>query len=102
MGFAGIWESWKTPNGLGLETFAILTTSANPLISTIHDRRPVILHPDAYSLWLDKDVKSPEQVNNRYGDFIVTFASLMDTEEKGSHVISPTWRPNGIRCVDMK
>ena len=47
-------------------------------------------------------VKSMDAVNNRYGDDTVTFASLMDTEEKGSHVISPAWRPDGIRCVDIK
>jgi len=47
-------------------------------------------------------VRAMDSVNNRYGDFTVTFASLMDTEEKGSHVISPAWRPGGIRCVDIK
>ena len=47
-------------------------------------------------------VNAMDAVNNKYGDFTVTFASLMDTEEKGSHVISPAWRPDGIRCVDIK
>lgn len=47
-------------------------------------------------------VRAMDAVNNRYGDDTVTFASLMDTEEKGSHVISPAWRPDGIRCVDIK
>ncbi|MBI5589891.1 MAG: SOS response-associated peptidase [Deltaproteobacteria bacterium] len=66
MGFAGIWEAWKTHEGSFLETFAILTTSANPLIATIHDRMPVILHPDAYALWLDKDVSNPKQLQSLY------------------------------------
>jgi DNA polymerase-4 len=47
-------------------------------------------------------VNAMDAVNNKYGDFTVTFASLMDTEEKGSHVISPAWRPDGIRCVDVE
>ena len=47
-------------------------------------------------------VRAMDAVNNRYGDFTVTFASLMDTGEKGSQVISPAWRPGGIRCVDIK
>jgi DNA polymerase IV len=47
-------------------------------------------------------VRAMDAVNNRYGDEIDTFASLMDTEEKGSHVISPAWRQDGIRCVDIK
>ena len=47
-------------------------------------------------------VATMDEVNNRYGDFSVTFGSLLDTEEKGSHVISPAWRPEGVRCVDVK
>ncbi|ABB31675.2 DNA-directed DNA polymerase [Geobacter metallireducens RCH3] len=46
-----------------------------------------------------------DQVNDRFGDFAVTFGSLLDKErrqEKGSHVISPAWRPEGIRNVDVK
>lgn len=66
MGFAGIWETWKTPEGAFIETFAILTTSANPLIAPIHDRMPVILHPDTYGLWLDKDVNNPGQLHPLY------------------------------------
>lgn len=41
-----------------------------------------------------------DAVNNKYGDFCVTFGSLLDIEEeKGSFVISPAWRPSGIRNV---
>jgi DNA polymerase-4 len=50
-------------------------------------------------------VEAMDEVNDRYGDFSVTFGSLLDGEkakEKGSHVISPAWRPNGIRNVDVK
>lgn len=45
LAFAGIWDSWKTPEGETLETCAILTTTANSLIAKLHDRMPVILHP---------------------------------------------------------
>lgn len=41
-------------------------------------------------------------VNDRYGDFSVTFGSLLDNEEKGSFVISPAWRPEGVRNVTVK
>jgi DNA polymerase IV len=44
-----------------------------------------------------------DAVNARFGD-AVTFGSLIDGEEstKGSHVISPAWKPEGIRNVDVK
>src|ERR1039457_1306252 len=47
-------------------------------------------------------VGAMDAVNNKHGDFCVTFGSLLETEEKGSHVISPAWRPDGIRKVDVK
>lgn len=43
-----------------------------------------------------------DEANNRFGDFTVTFASVLETEEKGSHVISPAWLPDGIRRVDVR
>lgn len=44
-----------------------------------------------------------DEVNRRFGDFTVTFASLLpDAERDGSFVISPAWRPSGIRNVEVK
>jgi DNA polymerase-4 len=46
--------------------------------------------------------RAMDQVNDRYGEFSVTFGSIRaDDEQKGSFVISPAWRPEGIRCVDV-
>jgi DNA polymerase IV len=42
-----------------------------------------------------------DEANDRFGEFTVTFGSVLETEEKGSHVISPAWRPDGIRRVDV-
>jgi len=42
-----------------------------------------------------------DQVNDRYGEFCVVPASLLPVKGKGSHVISPAWRPEGIRHVGV-
>jgi putative SOS response-associated peptidase YedK len=47
-----------------LETCAILTTAANALAATIHDRMPVILDPSDYDLWLDPGMKNVKAVPN--------------------------------------
>ena len=56
MAFAGLWESWMGPNGEEQETAAIVTTTASPSITHIHDRMPVILAPEAFDFWLDPNV----------------------------------------------
>jgi putative SOS response-associated peptidase YedK len=66
MCMAGLWESWKVPDGGELETFTILTTSANKLVAPIHDRMPVILHPDTFSIWLSHNMHNPEQLQQLY------------------------------------
>ncbi len=50
----------------------------------------------------EKMTQAMDAVNNKLGDFTVTYGSLLQTEEKGSHVISPAWRPDGIRNVGVK
>jgi putative SOS response-associated peptidase YedK len=66
MCLAGIWETWKAPDNSVIETFAILTTAANKLTATLHDRMPVVLHPDDFPLWLSRNMHDPEQLQQLY------------------------------------
>ena len=50
--FAGIWESWKSPEGKLVESCSVLTTAPNELVAEVHDRMPVILPVQHYKLWL--------------------------------------------------
>ena len=56
MPLAGIWESWRSPAGEVLESCAILTTAANAAVAPIHERMPVILTPDSFAPWLDRNM----------------------------------------------
>jgi DNA polymerase-4 len=40
--------------------------------------------------------------NDLYGEFTVMFGSLLEQKGKGSHVISPAWRPEGVRSVAVQ
>lgn len=47
-------------------------------------------------------VRSMDSINDRFGEFTVTYGSLLRNRDKGSHVISPAWRPSGIRNVEVR
>ena len=56
--FAGLWERWRDPSGQWVKSCSILTTTPNAVTSAVHDRMPVILHPDSYDLWLDPGMQN--------------------------------------------
>jgi DNA polymerase-4 len=44
-----------------------------------------------------------DSINDRFGRMSVTFGTLLPGKEKaGSHVIPPSWRPDGIKSVDVQ
>jgi putative SOS response-associated peptidase YedK len=53
---AGMWESWKDPNGLVIHSFTIITLPANDFMSNIHDRMPAILLPEIENLWIESEI----------------------------------------------
>lgn len=58
--FAGLWDEWKDEQGHSIRSFTIITTDPNQLMSSIHDRMPVILHPSAEQEWLADELKPEE------------------------------------------
>lgn len=52
IGFAGIYETWKSESGEVLWSVAILTQEARPEIAFVHDRMPVFVHRKLRNLWL--------------------------------------------------
>lgn len=55
--FAGIWDCWRDRNGTAVETCSILTTTANLVTRSVHDRMPVILDRISFELWLDPGMR---------------------------------------------
>jgi len=61
-GFAGLWEHWEGEDGSVIESCTLLTTQPNELLRSVHNRMPVILQPEDYSLWLDPEVEDAAQL----------------------------------------
>ena len=47
---------------LVIESCTIVTTSANRMMSEMHERMPVILAPNDYATWLDPSVEDPQSL----------------------------------------
>src|SRR6516162_2309392 len=55
MALAGLWETWRSPAGERLRSFAIITTRPNELCAELHNRMPVILGPERWPAWLGEE-----------------------------------------------
>lgn len=62
MSFTGIWER-ATINDEVIESCAIITTESNALVSSIHNRMPVIISHEFFDTWLKPDELTTE-INN--------------------------------------
>jgi putative SOS response-associated peptidase YedK len=64
MGLAGIYESWKQPDGQKLWSAAILTQEARSDFSYIHDRMPVLLTQEMQDVWITAPASPLDDVLN--------------------------------------
>jgi putative SOS response-associated peptidase YedK len=60
--FAGLWETWHSPDGAEIKSATIITTSPNNLIAKVHNRMPVILPIDSHDTWLSLEEKSNQEL----------------------------------------
>ncbi len=52
MALAGLWESWRAPDGSILRSVTIITMEANEMMRPIHHRMPMILGSKDWREWL--------------------------------------------------
>lgn len=61
---AGLYDTWISPDGRKVGSFAILTCDPNPLLAELHDRMPVILRPEDEAEWLNRGVYDRERLQS--------------------------------------
>jgi putative SOS response-associated peptidase YedK len=62
LGFAGLYDTWRSRDGHELKTCTIITTTPNAVMAPIHTRMPVILLPDQEEAWLDPAMTEPPEI----------------------------------------
>ncbi len=86
--FAGIYSIWTNPKtGKDIKSFAIITTSPNDLMESIHNRMPVILNKTEEEAWLNPDMVEIDEIKK----FLKPFnKNLMKAYPISSDVNKPT------------
>jgi putative SOS response-associated peptidase YedK len=57
LAMAGVFEAWRASGADEWQlSCCVITTSANALMRRVHDRMPVLIAPEQWSLWLDRGV----------------------------------------------
>jgi putative SOS response-associated peptidase YedK len=60
--FAGLYDTWKGPDGTMLATYTIITCEPNALLKEVHNRMPVILSQKNEERWLSRDPPIPQEL----------------------------------------
>ena len=92
--FAGLWETWKAPDGEAVRSCTIITTKPNDFVAPIHNRMPVILSEETEALWLDPIT---EQADTLSPLLVPSPSEYMDCYEVSNFVNSP--KNDGSECI---
>ncbi|WP_299088466.1 SOS response-associated peptidase [uncultured Metabacillus sp.] len=92
--FAGLWEQSNLGDEKPLYTCTIITTTANELTKDVHDRMPVILPPETYERWLNRDFQNLDTLHSFLSPYE---ANLMDAYPVSNIVNSP--RNDNAKCI---
>ncbi|MNF63164.1 putative SOS response-associated peptidase YedK [compost metagenome] len=79
LAIAGLWTTWRNPEGQQITSCALLTKEAAPSIHAINDRMPVILAPEQFDLWLSPNTPGEqvqEAIASARQDFVGHAVSL--------------------------
>ncbi|AZU62045.1 SOS response-associated peptidase [Neobacillus mesonae] len=90
---AGIWEQWKSPEGEAIFSCSMITTTPNQLMTDIHDRMPVILHPENEKTWLNPAITDTK--------FLQQFFVPYDEAQMEAYEVSPLVNSPRNNTIDL-
>ncbi|NHJ84446.1 MAG: SOS response-associated peptidase [Asgard group archaeon] len=93
--FAGIWDKWKDSEGSKIESFSILTTEPNSVMTPIHNRMPVIIPPKNFDIWLNPEIDDDNTLKPMLKPYD---GEKMKAYPVSTYVNSP--KNKGIQCIE--
>jgi putative SOS response-associated peptidase YedK len=100
MAFAGLWETWRGPQGKPLLepllSFSIATTAPNTTVAPFHNRMPVVLAEERqWDTWLDPEAAPAELIqllapaDNDLLEEVTVTRDLLRIKEPGRDILAP-------------
>ena len=84
----GIWETWSSPSGDHIESFALVTVDANDDVNHVHHRMPLLLESEAIDGYLaGADHRS--QPSPMLVDSYAVSREVNSANHDGAHLIRP-------------
>jgi putative SOS response-associated peptidase YedK len=91
---AGLWDRWSNDEGIEINSCTIITTSANRLLSEVHDRMPVILTNETEKTWLNPKI----DISETYTDVLQPYSSESMTMYEVSQLVNSP-KNNKLECM---
>jgi len=80
--FAGLWDTWKNPEGDIVHSYTIITTEADKLIAKIHPKMPVILRPENEEKWINPTVRDTESLMKLLNPYPSNFTEMYEVSPR--------------------
>ncbi|CAN5723406.1 SOS response-associated peptidase [soil metagenome] len=98
--FAGLYDESKGEEGDVVASYTIITTSANDVMSSIHDRMPVILDEEDEDEWLDSALTDAGAIRHLLGPYPADKMVIYPVSREVNNVRNN--RPELIEQIDEK
>jgi putative SOS response-associated peptidase YedK len=96
MNLAGLYSYYRDESGTQKGSFTIITTRANSVVESLHDRMPAMLLPEEFEYWLDpgnSDIQGLRKLLHPWPDddtdYYTVSKEVNNTRNNGSHLIEP-------------
>lgn len=94
--FAGLYEQWKDESDQTVNSYTIITTTANKPMSELHNRMPAMLLPNEFDTWLDpsnSDINMLQDLLRPWPDDDIQFhrvsQDVNNVRNSGEYLIEP-------------
>lgn len=91
--FAGLWETWRSPDGGEIDSCTILTGEPNEYISQFHHRMAIILRPELYADWLYPGEMKPEEA--------LSILQTVPADQMRAYEVSKLVNSAGVEGADL-